>query len=187
MILIERRCRDQVGHQVHRTLMQHAAGRPVGIALDPPVGRVWRVLGDPGEFQRPRVDPGAVVIAVGEVRGTIRDTTESRLVRCGRPPGNADICQQAPVTQALSGLLGGVGADPLEVLGFSVVRGEIARQHHSATLYRVDVRILKTWDQQPSGSSTTSVSGPIEVIDLCFRPRRSGRLNGHGIGDWSLP
>ena len=131
----------------------------------------------PASSKRRAVDPGAVVVAVGEVRRPVATRRESRLVRCGSPPGNADICQQAPVTQALSGLLGGIGRRSARGTRASVsVRRQVAGQHHPAALHRMDVRVLEAGDRAAARRrSTTSVSGTDEVVDLCRRPRRSDR------------
>ena len=64
------RGRNDARDQPHRPVVQRAGGLAPLVALDPAVGGVGRVPGDPGPRERRRADPGAVMVAVRQEHGT---------------------------------------------------------------------------------------------------------------------
>jgi hypothetical protein len=68
--LFVRGLRKQRHDEVHRALVQCAARRSIDVALDPPIGRIWRVLADAGDLEGSGIHPGTVPVPIREERWT---------------------------------------------------------------------------------------------------------------------
>jgi hypothetical protein len=135
---------------LHSPFLKHPDGLARRVPFEPAVCRIGRVPCDTGEFQRAAVDPGAVVVAVGQIHRPVRyDRVQQRLRR----------------RTALEGLHGPAAAgDPLSVGVRVGVRpndgkrvpgrlrpGQVALGELQARRHRVDVRVLEPGQEQPSG------------------------------------
>jgi len=152
-----------------------------GVALEVSVRWVGGLARDPGDLQRAGVDPGAVVVAVGQEHRTV-GTMLSRSAAVGVPPGKAAIAHPPPRIQRLSGC---VSAYPLMVARYS------SRVESSDRSHRVRSRppctactcaSTKPGASNPPSRSTTSASAgtsssptatilPSSIRTMAERPR----------------
>jgi len=174
--------RNQPLNQGHRALVQHPGGTAVSIAFDASVGRVGGVGGDPGRRQRHRVDPGAVVVAVGQEYRTIGHQVVERR-RCRHATGKGRHRPAATQDPLLIRVVGGIGGDHGLVLAHVVGVGQVAAQQLHAATDGVNVGVLETGDQQPTGEvdhlgSRTDQRSDIDRSDRNDAPAQ----DRHGVG-----
>ena len=138
-VLRRRQLGEEHGHAVHGTLVQRALRAAVREPLDPAVRRVGGLGGDPRELERPRVGPGAVVVAVVEQDRPVRDHCvevgrrgRASRERRHRPAAAGDPRPVVP---------GGVRADHREVLLAGAALGQVALHPLQAPLDRVAVGV----------------------------------------------
>jgi hypothetical protein len=146
--ILRRRPGDEFFDEVHGPLMEHA-GRLAGlrVALDAAIGRVRRAGVDPGEFERPGVDPRAVPITVPEVDRPIQDHRIQRFAarqpagECARPPAAAE-------DPRLVGVGLRVLVDQADVLRRVEGPIQVTPQLLQAAARRVHMRILEAGEYQ---------------------------------------
>ncbi|GAA3421568.1 hypothetical protein GCM10018952_68640 [Streptosporangium vulgare] len=161
--------------QVHRALVQHAARRAVGVALDPAVGGVGGVTGDPGQLQGPAVHPRGVVVALDQVDRAV-DDVELGAVR--QAAGEGRHVPAAAVDPLVARVGGGVGGDPLQIPRQAVDPGQVAPGPLQARLHRVEVRVGEPGGEQPAVQVDGLVAGGGQARDVGLR--------AHG-GDTAVP
>ena len=150
VVLLPRRARQQARDQRGRPLVQRAARPPVRVPLDASVGGVGGPAVDAGELDRARVDPRAVVVAVGQVDGPVRHHRVEVGGQRGpagerrhRPPSADDPRQVRAV--------GGVLPDGPEVVLAGLPPREVAAQPLETTLDRMDVGVDEARHDQAAG------------------------------------
>ena len=100
--VVGRTRRQEPRDQGPRPFLERAVRPPIGVALDPAVGRIRHRGVDPGQLERPGVDPCRVAVAIVEIDRTIRyHPVEVGAV--GDPPGKSVSDQPPPSTQGSSG------------------------------------------------------------------------------------
>ena len=136
--------------QRHRALVQGAGRAAVGVALDAAVGGVGGRGVDPGELEGPAVDPGAVVVAVGQERRPVRDDP----VEVGGGGGAAREGRHRPAAAedpGPVGVRGGVRRDRGEVVLAGRALGQVAADPLQPALHRVHVGVDEAGRQQAAG------------------------------------
>ena len=135
------------GDQGGRALVEGAARVAVRVPLDAAVGRVRRVPGDARELQRPGVDPGAVVVAVGQEHRPVRhhgvEVGGER--RAARERRHRPAAAEDPLDV---GAAVGVRADRGEVLLAGVELRQVAPEPLQPALDRVHVRVGEARGEQ---------------------------------------
>ncbi len=149
VVVLLGRGRQQPGDQAHRTLVEGAGRRAVGEPLDPAVGRVRGLGGDPGELEGAGVDPGAVVVAVGQERGAVGHDG----VEVGRRRGAAREGRHRPAAaeHPRPVVTGGVRRDRGEEVVARAALREVAPQHLEAALDRVAVGVGEAGRDEAAG------------------------------------
>ena len=135
--------------QPHGAVVQHAGGPAGPVAFDPPVGRVRGARVEAGQLQRGGVDPGAVVIAVGQERGPAAgDRVQVR--GGGQAAGERRHGPAAAQHPGAGGPPGTVGGHR----GQGVLPGpqaqQVAPQALQAAGHRVHVRVAERGQHEPS-------------------------------------
>ena len=140
-------CGQQPVHQRHRALVQRAGRLAVGVALDPPVGRIRRVAVMPASRSAREFTQAPCPSRLGRNAGR-SGTTPSRPAAVGVPPGNADIDQPPPRTHSSSGCAAAYSRDARRGSPRGRVVGEVAAQQVEAAPDRVHVRVLEPRHEQ---------------------------------------
>ena len=164
-LVVGRDRRQQVVDQVRSALVQRACRIPVGLPLDPAVGRVRRGGGQPGQLEGPGVDPDAVAVAVGEVRRAVGNhgveqlpgRRPERVVR--HRPAAAEDPRQVRVRL-------GVPADRVERVVGRLAVVDVAAQHVDPGHHGVHVRVLEPRKQQAAGEIDHLGARPAQRQDL---------------------
>lgn len=133
--------------QVHGALLEQPGRLARGVALDPAIGRVGGVPGDPGERERAAVDPGSVVVPVGKVDGPVGHHAVEEL------PGGAATVEglHGPAAAGDPLLVGvGVGVGPYgrQGVGRRTRAREVAARQLDARRHRMHMGVLESRDQQ---------------------------------------
>ncbi|GAA3146279.1 hypothetical protein GCM10017687_74030 [Streptomyces echinatus] len=178
--------RGEPADQLHRALLERAARLAGGVALDPPVGRVGGAPADPGQLQRPAVDPGTVVVPVGQIHRPVRDDGVQQLLR--RRTARERLHGPAAAEDPLPLRMGvGVGAYGGHGLLGRRPSGQIALGQFEPGRHRMDVRVLEAGQQQPAGQVHHLGARPGEFAHL--RVSDGGDPvagDGHGGGGTAL-
>jgi hypothetical protein len=153
--------------ELHRAFLERAArlARARGVPLDPSVGGIGRVPRDAGEFQGAAVDPGTVMVPVGQIDRSVGDDGVQQLLRrrtalegLHRPAASGD-----PLPLRMRG---GVRAHGGHRLLRCLGPGQVALGEFETGRDRVDVRVLEAGQQQPPRQVDHFGPGPSEVQDL---------------------
>ena len=142
---------DRGGHpadQVHRALVQRALGLAGRGPLDPAVRGIRGRGVHPGQRQRPRVHPGAVVVAVGQEHRPVGDHLVEVLLG-GHAAGEHVHAPAAAGDPGGAGVAAGVGADRRQVALPGVLAGQVALAALQPAAGRVHVRVLEPGQQHP--------------------------------------
>ena len=137
-----------LGYQLSRAFLQAADGRAgLGIAIDAPIRRIRRLVGDARDLERLRVDPSGVAVRAREVDGAVGDDRVEQFAfrHAARPE-----CGHQPAAAGDPGLLRvriRVFLDRGDVLVGGSQAVEIAGIGLEAGADRMDVRILKPRQQ----------------------------------------
>ncbi len=156
--------RRVAGDQLHGPLVEGAGGVPVGVPLDAAVRRVRRPGVDPGQLERPAVDPCPVVVPVGQVDRPVGHHP----VEVGRGRSAAGEGRHRPASAEDPRhlrVVGGVRRDGGEVAVPALHLGQVAPDPLESALDGVHVGIHEPRREQPSPE--------IDVLDA--RPRRRPR------------
>ncbi len=145
-----RGARGVAGDQVHGALLEESGGFAPVVALDAAVGGVGSAAVDPGEGERPAVDPGAVVVAVDQAGGAVRDGRVELL-----PGGGAAVegvhGPAAAGDPVVCGVRVGIGPYGRDSGGGVAGAGEVALGEFLPGGDRVDVGVLEAGEQEASG------------------------------------
>ena len=151
------------------------SGAPLGITLDPPTGRVGRGRRDAGQFERPRVDPGAVVVAVREHGGPVGHDRVERGRR--RRPAGEVVHRPAAADHPLAvGMRRPIRGDPAQVLVGAAAALEIALRRAQAAHAQVAVSVDEAGQHQRALQVDDARAGA--VVGPRRRPRSPPRRCG---------
>ncbi len=185
-LLLERRARDQPADEVHRPFVERPAGGAVGVALDAAVGGVGRAGVHARELERPRVDPGAVVVAVVDEHRAVGDELVQDVLGRGaagehvhRPP--------APEDPLGARVRPRVRRDQGSVLLQAVRLGQVDPQPVEPRGRRVHVRILEAREQEPAGQVDDLRRRADELADIRVGPHRDDATVADGDGLYPAP
>src|SRR5215211_3717090 len=146
--LLDGRSRDEIGHELHRPLVERSAGFSAVVAFDAPVARVRSVAIDARELERAAVHPRAVTVAINQEDRSVRyDLVEhGALWRSAResvhPPSGA-------FDPFRVGVLARVTGDRLLVSVFSKDLVKIAPASRQSPVEWMNVRVLEPRHDHP--------------------------------------
>ncbi len=150
--------------EAHRALVQRAGGLALGVALDPTVGGIGRVAGDPSRLQRAGVHPGAVAVAVRQEDRPIGHQPVEHVLR-RRAAGEHVHRPAAAEDPRHVGVRGGVLGDQPLVVGQRARVVERALEQVEAAGHRVHVRVLEPGEQHPAAEVDHLGAGADQVGD----------------------
>ena len=138
--------------------------------LDPAVRRVRGLGGDAGQLERPRVDPGPVVVAVGQEHRTVRhDGVEVGRRRACRPGTPASPSHRRVIHGP--SWAGGVRRGRREVVLAGASLGQVAAQRSEPALDRVAVGVGEAGRHQAAGQVDDL---EVASIEACREHREPG-------------
>ncbi len=150
VVVLGRRLRREPRHDRHRALVQGAGGAPVGVPLEAAVRRVGGLPGDPRQLERPAVDPGPVVVAVGQEHRPVRH--DGVQLGGGRHPARERRHRPAaPEDPREVGVGLGIGPDGREVVRAPGVLGQVAPGALQPALHGVHVGVHEAGREQATG------------------------------------
>ncbi len=165
--------RDHLGVEPVRGALVQRPGRFAGhrVALDPAVRRVRGARRDAAELEGAAVGPGAVHVPVEQEHGPVgHDGVEVLLAR--RPAG--EVLHRPPAAEhpRLVGVVGGVAADDVEVLGAT---GRVVQPHPAQVPPgdgRVHVAVLEAGEHQPAWRLDHARARAAPLADVVGGPHR---------------
>ena len=164
---------QQGADQVGRAFVQRALRAAVWLTLDPAVGRVRSPGVDARQLEGAGVGPGAVAVAVRQVRRPAAGHGVERLpVRCAageplHPPARARYPLQVRMLAAVAG-------DPLQRLGQARRAHQVAANHGDAGEGRMHVRVLEARQQRPAAQVHDLGSRADQVLDVAVAGHSDG-------------
>ena len=161
--------------------MQRARWCPVRVALDPAVFRIGRVAVDPGELERPAVDPGGMAVAVREDGRPIGDdpievlAARRAVLEIGHVPAAADDPWEIRVRR-------GVGSDRRQDAVPAARLANVALELIDPAADRMDVGVLEAGQEEPARQVDDPRLRADVFSDLGRGPDRDDPLASDGDG-----
>lgn len=172
----------QPAHEVDGALLEHAGRTALGVAFAAAVGGVGGAGVDAGPLQGPGVDPGAVVVAVGQEDGPV-GTIASRAAAVGAPPGKASRDQPPPVIHSASGCSSAYARIRRRYSAGSPVSARWHRPSSGPAPLWVDMGVLEAGQQQLPGEVDDLGAGADECVHLVVADGGDPpAVHGHGGG-----